>query len=774
MPGKLSDDEIRQRLEAHNYNVPAITDTTRSVLVKKLRQLDQQAVKSKAPSIDYSSAEEDFLPSTTSTRKNMGSVRTSRSKPYLQRNGSSSNTYKTRVDTGYSGASRGGTTPVYTSTASPIRHHNGFSLVNQSDDDEEEEEEDEESDEESGAESDDKLDDYEQQITSVPRADLACQTSFNSSNEQHHDNETRFRGKTLPGCGVASVNTGAGTTSPYTIRSQHLRQNINKFGSLDEALATLPSNRVPVTSSPPASRHQSLVHQATPTPAQLSNRSNVSHYGQPYSGSRAKTWNNSILISSLIVGCAALFFAYLGYRYFTLSPSLQHSNRLTLCTGSGQEKVNIECIPGHQLNRTAELLTTLLSAIKEEKGESCPADTTSADVLTVQNLQNKFVAEDAAEFESLLQNVIILIKQNPAWGLQPVYEDDEITSVVSVENKFDFYCKLLYITHQLFTIVYQAANYIISIMVITIVSWLFFLTVRYYRRRKHEKEQEMFELVERVVLMLQDNHADKDETAGAPSYLAINHIRDQLIAPQDRAGKAKVWDSVIKYIQKNESRVREEVQHIHGEEFRVWQWLPSLPSSASPYNTSPIKIYQGRVHNPFYGRGHAHTSTPLSPAQRPQPGFSPAKKPLSPHKQEANKKDSWPFTPTTTAGSPGWQGSAFQLNRNVSAPAHPPTNCIKARHMFTPNTLTQEGLGAIKNDIVFRCADAKILHIAVDKESKEGIVYMKAASDEDAGRVFNSIHGQWYKGNLVTAKYLRQDRYHQRFPESVHTHTPLK
>ena len=85
MPGKLSDDEIRQRLEAHNYNVPAITDTTRSVLVKKLRQLDQQAVKCKAPSIDYSSAEEDFLPSTTSTRKNMGSVRTSRSKPYLQR-----------------------------------------------------------------------------------------------------------------------------------------------------------------------------------------------------------------------------------------------------------------------------------------------------------------------------------------------------------------------------------------------------------------------------------------------------------------------------------------------------------------------------------------------------------------------------------------------------------------------------------------------------------------------------------------------------------------
>jgi len=768
MPGKLSDDEIRQRLEAHNYNVPAITDTTRSVLVKKLRQLDQQAVKSKAPSIDYSSAEEDFTPSTTSTRKNMGSIRTSRSKPYLQRNGSSSNVYKSRVDTGYSNANRGGPAPSYTTSTSAARHHNGFSLVNQSDDDEEEEEEDE-SDEESGAESDDKLDEYEQQITSVPRADLACQTSFNSSNDQHHhDNETRFRGKTLPGCGP-SINT-SGTTPPYTIRSQHLRQNINKFGSLDEALATLPSNRVPVTNTP-SSRHQSLVHQATPAPAQLPNRSNVGHYGQPYAGSRAKTWNNSILISSLIVGCAALFFAYLGYRYFTLSPSIHHSDRLTLCTGSPHEKVNIECIPGHQLNRTAELLSTLLSAIKEDKGKSCPADATSPDVLSVQNLEQKFEAEDTAEFENLLQNVIILIKQNPAWGLQPVYEDDQITSLVSLDNKFDLYCKLMYVVHQLCNLLYQAANYIVSILVITIASWLIFLAVKYYRRRKLEREQEMFELIERVLLMLQENHADKDETGGGPSYLAINHIRDQLIPPQDRARKVKVWAAVMKYMQKNESRVREEVQHIHGEEFRVWQWLPSLPS---PYNTSPIKIYQGRVHNPFYGRSHAHTSTPISTAQRPQPGFNSGKIPLSPPKQEAKKKDPWPFTPTTTAGSPGWQGSAFQLNRNVSAPAHPPTNCIKARHMFNPKTLTSEGHGAIKNDIVYRCSDAKILHIAVDKESKEGIVYMKAASDQDAGKVFNSIHGQWYKGNLVTAKYLREDRYHQRFPESINTHTPLK
>ena len=56
-------------------------------------------------------------------------------------------------------------------------------------------------------------------------------------------------------------------------------------------------------------------------------------------------------------------------------------------------------------------------------------------------------------------------------------------------------------------------------------------------------------------------------------------------------------------------------------------------------------------------------------------------------------------------GTPGWQGSAFQLNRNVSAPVHPPTNCIKARHMFEycPATLSNpDWANIIKRDILNR------------------------------------------------------------------------
>ena len=45
MPG-LSDAELKKRLEAHNYQVPPITATTRGLLQKKLAQLDGESYKS--------------------------------------------------------------------------------------------------------------------------------------------------------------------------------------------------------------------------------------------------------------------------------------------------------------------------------------------------------------------------------------------------------------------------------------------------------------------------------------------------------------------------------------------------------------------------------------------------------------------------------------------------------------------------------------------------------------------------------------------------------
>ena len=61
----ITNEELRVRLEAHNYNCPPITELTRDVLVRKLLQLDDQKLKqnrngpSRNKLMEYSSAEED-------------------------------------------------------------------------------------------------------------------------------------------------------------------------------------------------------------------------------------------------------------------------------------------------------------------------------------------------------------------------------------------------------------------------------------------------------------------------------------------------------------------------------------------------------------------------------------------------------------------------------------------------------------------------------------------------------------------------------------------
>ena len=55
----------------------------------------------------------------------------------------------------------------------------------------------------------------------------------------------------------------------------------------------------------------------------------------------------------------------------------------------------------------------------------------------------------------------------------------------------------------------------------------------------------------------------------------------------------------------------------------------------------------------------------------------------------------------------------------------------------------------LKNDIVKRCSEANILHIAVDTISDEGTVYIKTAGLEDAGKVFRCLDGQMFRGQLV-------------------------
>ncbi|XP_066175220.1 inner nuclear membrane protein Man1 [Sylvia atricapilla] len=233
-----------------------------------------------------------------------------------------------------------------------------------------------------------------------------------------------------------------------------------------------------------------------------------------------------------------------------------------------------------------------------------------------------------------------------------------------------------------------------------------------YRWAKEEEEtKQMYDMVVKIIDVLRSHSEACSENKELQPYMPILHVRDSLIPPQDRRKMSKVWKRAVDFLAANESRVRTETRRVGGAEFLVWKWMQ--PSAAC----DKILVIPSKV----------------------------------------------------------WQGQAFHLDRRNSPP-NSLTPCLKIRNMFDPvMEIGDHWHLAIQEAILEKCSDNDgIVHIAVDKNSREGCVYVKCLSPEYAGKAFKALHGSWFDGKLVTVKYLRLDRYHHRFPQALTCNTPLK
>ncbi|KAM9389106.1 inner nuclear membrane protein Man1 [Phaethornis superciliosus] len=233
-----------------------------------------------------------------------------------------------------------------------------------------------------------------------------------------------------------------------------------------------------------------------------------------------------------------------------------------------------------------------------------------------------------------------------------------------------------------------------------------------YRWAKEEEEtRQMYDMVVKIIDVLRSHSEACSENKDLQPYMPILHVRDSLIPPQDRRKMRKVWNRAVDFLAANESRVHTETRRIGGAEFLVWKWMQ--PSTAC----DKILVIPSKV----------------------------------------------------------WQGQAFHLDRRNSPP-NSLTPCLKIRNMFDPvMEIGDHWHLAIQEAILEKCSDNDgIVHIAVDKNSREGCVYVKCLSPEYAGKAFKALHGSWFDGKLVTVKYLRLDRYHHRFPQALTCNTPLK
>lgn len=73
----------------------------------------------------------------------------------------------------------------------------------------------------------------------------------------------------------------------------------------------------------------------------------------------------------------------------------------------------------------------------------------------------------------------------------------------------------------------------------------------------------------------------------------------------------------------------------------------------------------------------------------------------------------------------------------------------------------------LKEALLQKIAPIKPLHVYVENDSKEGVMFARFASLTDCSCAFKSLHGTWFNGQLVWAKFLRDERYEQRFPNAL-------
>ena len=122
--------------------------------------------------------------------------------------------------------------------------------------------------------------------------------------------------------------------------------------------------------------------------------------------------------------------------------------------------------------------------------------------------------------------------------------------------------------------------------------------------------------------------------------------------------------------------------------------------------------------------------------------------------------------PQNSSKSKKWQSSAFDsVISNVIA--SPPTPCLKIRHMFDMNEVNNPRLKQIiEEGIVEKVGPScNITDIQLDKESC--CVYIRCSTKKDAGIVHSMINGWWFDNNLLSIKFLRLQRYLNRFPDSA-------
>lgn len=304
-----------------------------------------------------------------------------------------------------------------------------------------------------------------------------------------------------------------------------------------------------------------------------------------------------------------------------------------------------------------------------------------------------------------LKNINYLIDHNPSWGL--AHEQLNGEECFSVQLSTNSSSSIICI---ILTKIQKFFTIIGSLAVLSI----FYLTIRkfYYFTLavKEKRRANLTMMMDEIFALLVENAKESSENP----YLSVEELKNKILKDN---GILSIWNEALSQLEQNEKRLEFGYENINGDDVKVIRWVDQLEEKST---------------------------------QQQQQTISPPKTVNYHQQNEGNMKR--------------WIGPAFDKCNKIT----PPTNCLKIRNMFDKYEVAKKNLQTIIADTILVKVGkgCKILDIQLDK--KTCCVYVKCVSCADAGIVHNEINGWWLDQKLVVVKFLKEEKYDQRFPKKQH------
>uniref|UniRef100_A0A1L8DA19 Putative conserved plasma membrane protein n=1 Tax=Nyssomyia neivai TaxID=330878 RepID=A0A1L8DA19_9DIPT len=468
----------------------------------------------------------------------------------------------------------------------------------------------------------------------------------------------------------------------------------------------------------------SIVHHAPETPARTA--------CQPQSPSVQTALTNLMsrldeqygfkqtLVPCLLVSAFLLFITFIVFAYLTISPDLGATLTADTAIVDICDEVGVSrgtCIGRADVEPALQMLKMIAPELQARvevtrcRNVDRPFTMSAREVIQVASRANPSVSVPAIVHQ--LHNMEYLIERNPQWGVNHVNNEGDPLTYNEVLQLRDTQTNCFGILNPRLPLSCMLRSKMQKFFLI--VGTLALLGAIGYIVRRFWKfvvdlKRQRQARTDRVITDIMNVLMEQANNENG-GLVVVNHLREKIIPPSLRRELEAAWHEAVEYLEKHESRVQFEMANRNGEDVRMIKWIDTVTP----------------------GMHHRNLA-----------GGSGVKK---------------------------WQSPAFDKSNKIK---DPPTTCLKIRQMFEKFEANNPNLKTIITDAILEKVGPKCKILDVQLEKTACCVYVRCETLKDAGIVHDEINGWWFDNRLVFIKFLRHERYQNRFPKSTANTTPLR